>query len=125
MTSSWLTFLAVKQVEDLGPAVILNDVDNGLCIKRSHVEHVTIILPGNIDGHAGRNVGHVERVSVGKVSLYGVHVVRSKQHAYTVMHQRTHWNDRAAMGYWNQKAFFNNLISAPSNLLEVAPNPKT
>ena len=88
-----LTVLVVKEVEDPGPAVMSDDVDNGLCVKRSHVEYVTVVLSGNIDGHAGRNVGHVELVRVGTDGVDGTHVVRSKQHEPTAEHLRTHWRE--------------------------------
>ena len=60
-----LTVLAVKYVEDPVPAMVFDDVDNGLCVKWPHVEHVTVVLSGNINRYAGSNVGHVEYVCIG------------------------------------------------------------
>ena len=87
-----LTVLVVKYVEDPGPAIMSDDVDNGLCVKRSHVKHVTVFLSGNIDGHAGRNVGYVKLVRVWTNGVDGAHVVRSKQNESTTRYLGTHWS---------------------------------
>ena len=71
-----------------------DDVDNGLCVKRPHIEHVTVVLSGDIDGHAGRSVGYVEFVRVWTNSIVGAHVVRSKQHEFTTRYLWTHWRGR-------------------------------
>ena len=88
-----LTVLVVKYVEDPGPALMSDDVDNGLCVKRSHVEHVTVVLSGNIDGHAGRNVGYMKLVRVWTNGVDGAHVVRSKQNESTTRYLGTDWRN--------------------------------
>ena len=92
-----LTVLAVKYVEDPGPAIMFDDVDNCLCVKRPRVEHVTVVLSGYIDGHAWRNVGHVERVRVWTNGVDSAHVVHSKQHGSTARHLGTYWREQGAV----------------------------
>ena len=70
---------------------MFDDVDDGLCVKRSHIEHVTAVLSSNVDRHAGCDVGHVECVRVGTNGVDGKHIMCAKQHEHTIRQLGTHW----------------------------------
>ena len=90
-----LAFVAVVKIEDLGPGVVADDVDDGAIVERSHVEHVAIGRGRRqrvVDGSARRHVRNVKDPceGVGCVNRRPVHQTEVGERPFR--YRRTHCN---------------------------------